>query len=425
MKPSTAMPKILVIQVAALGQSLVERFAADFARLGLHFGGLTPPLPAVTCTAQAVFRTGLAPAQTGIAGNGRFDRTTCKADFWNQSARLVQGPRIWDEFRARGGTVGVMFWQQSLGEAADLIVSPAPIHKHHGGMIQSLYTVPATLEATLTTRVGRAFNLMHYWGPLASAKAGDWICQATAAVLADADRRPDLLLTYVPNLDYVLQKHGPDSPKVAREVGKLIDQLGLLLKAARAAGYTTLVWGDYAIEPAQRVVFPNRALHAAGLFAARTVRGRLYPDLYRSRAFAMVDHQVAEVYVPEAADMEATRRVLAALPGVASVEPGAGGEFGDLRIVAEPGAWLAYPWWETPRQAPDYASHVDIHNKPGYDPAELFWGFPPPSVSQNPLRVKGTHGRTDHPACYAWSDQPEPTALSLPELASQLRARLA
>ena len=66
--------------------------------------------------------------------------------FWEQSAALVEGPRIWDDFRARGGKVGLMFWQQSMGETVDLIVTPAPIHKHSGGMIQSCYTQPARLE---------------------------------------------------------------------------------------------------------------------------------------------------------------------------------------------------------------------------------------------------------------------------------------
>ena len=41
----------------------------------------------------------------------------------------------------------MMFWQQSMGEAVDLIVTPAPIHKHSGGMIQACYTQPAELEA--------------------------------------------------------------------------------------------------------------------------------------------------------------------------------------------------------------------------------------------------------------------------------------
>jgi hypothetical protein len=231
-------------------------------------------------------------------------------------------------------------------------------------------------------------------------------------------------MTYVPNLDYVLQKHGPASPKVAAEVRKLVGQLADLLEAAREAGYTTLVWGDYAIEPCSRVVYPNRALRQAGLLATRSVRGMLYPDLYRSRAFAMVDHQVAEVYIPAEQDRETVRHVLAELPGVASVTDAPGGEFGDLRIIAEHGAWLAYPWWDERREAPEYATHVDIHNKPGYDPGELFWGFPPPSVSLKPEKVQGTHGRDDLPACYAWSDQAEPSALSLTELARQLQVRL-
>jgi predicted AlkP superfamily pyrophosphatase or phosphodiesterase len=285
--------------------------------------------------------------------------------------------------------------------------------------------VPETLEQTLIEAVGRKFNLMHYWGPLASAKAGEWICRATAAVLADPALRPDLLLTYVPNLDYVLQKHGPDSPKVAREVQKLVAQLDVLLAAAKDAGYTTLVWGDYAIEQAKQVVLPNLALHKHDLFATRTVKGMLYPDLYQSRAFAMVDHQVAEVYVPDASDREQVRQVLANLPGVASTEPGLDGEFGDLQIVAEHGAWFAYPWWTDRREAPDYATHVDIHSKPGYDPGELFSGFPPlVTVSLKPEKVQGTHGRDDLPACYAWSDQTDSAPASLPELANQLRKRL-
>ena len=32
------------------------------------------------------------------------------------------------DFRRRGKKVGLIFWQQSLGEEADVIVSPAPIH---------------------------------------------------------------------------------------------------------------------------------------------------------------------------------------------------------------------------------------------------------------------------------------------------------
>jgi hypothetical protein len=45
---------------------------------------------------------------------------------------------------------------------------------------------------------------------------------------------------------------------------------------------------------------------------------------------------------------------------------------GDLIAVSEPDAWFTYDWWLDPSRAPDYARTVDIHNKPGYDPRELF-----------------------------------------------------
>ena len=76
---------------------------------------------------------------------------------------------------------------------------------------------------------------------------------------------------------------------------------------------------------------------------------------------------------------------------------------GEILLVAKPGYWFAYPWWEQPREAPDYASHVDIHNKPGYDPCELFFGWPPPGISQDPTRIRGTHGRTGPEMEIAWT----------------------
>ena len=63
-------------------------------------------------------------------------------------------------------------------------------------------------------------------------------------------------------------------------------------------------------------------------------------------------------------------------------------------LTARKGSWCAYPWWTDAREAPDWATHIDIHNKPGYDPSELFFGgFFPPRTCQDHTRIKGTHGR--------------------------------
>ena len=99
---------------------------------------------------------------------------------------------------------------------------------------------------------------------------------------------------------------------------------------------------------------------------------------------------------------------------------------GDLLVWAEEGAWFAYPWWSKDSESPDFASHVDIHNKPGYDPCELFFGWPPMSVSRDTNRIKGIHGRTGKNRRVAWAStfslESEPTTLL--ELALSVKERL-
>ena len=52
--------------------------------------------------------------------------------------------------------------------------------------------------------------------------------------------------------------------------------------------------------------------------------------------------------------------------------PGRDESGGELVCVAEPGCWFAYHYWLDEARRPDFATCVDIHRKPGYDPAELF-----------------------------------------------------
>lgn len=426
--------KLLVVQVAALGYDFLKGEIGAQLK-DLTFRPLEPVFPAVTATAQASFRTASPPAQHGMVANGFYDRELHRVMFWEQSAALVRGPRIWESYRSKGRRVGMMFWQQSLGENVDLVLSPAPIHKHHGGMIQDCYGKPAELYSWLCSAVGREFSLAQYWGPLASAKVGDWIASAAAALLSNTELAPDLLFTYLPTLDYDLQRQGPDHDHSIRALEALVGQLKILLDDARISDYEVLVFGDYAMGPVTGdVVFPNRALLEADLMKTRRIKHMLYPDFHESRAFAVTDHEVAHVYVAESDHLEAARRCLAATEGVGRVLDRAAvrelgldhPRSGELVIVAEEGAWFAFPWWKRKREAPEYAKHVDIHNKPGYDPCELFFGRLPTQVSTDPRQIRGSHGRTGPGRAAAWAatcefgDEPK----SLVELASAVRSWL-
>ena len=393
------MKKLLLIQAAGLGYAFATRNGVREIG-GLALRPMRSVFPALTCTAQATLRTGLAPSRHGMPANGFFDVPLRKPRFWEQSAALVQGPRLWDAFRSRGGTVALAFFQQSLGETVDQLVSPAPIHTHGGGMLMSCYSRPADLAARLTRFAGRPFRLRHYWGPLASVKSSEWIAAAVAGLLAASDA-PDLCIAYLPGLDYDLQRFGPQHPKSVKALAVVRGEVERLSAAARANGYDVVAFGDYAItEVTGGAVFPNRALREAGFFEARRIGRRSYPDFYQSRAYALPDHQIAMVTCFDPDALPRVAAVLRSLDGVAQVldrEQQAAlsvdhPRTGDLLLVAQPGRWFAYPWWRDAREAPDYARHVDIHNKPGYDPCELFFGRTPLGVSLDVTRVKGTHG---------------------------------
>ncbi|HMP89893.1 MAG TPA: alkaline phosphatase family protein [Kiritimatiellia bacterium] len=391
--------KLVVLQVAALGWDFCSKHVAS-RKLPI-FQKTKSVFPAVTCTTQATMRTAAPPSMHGMIANGLFFRDLKKVMFWEQAASLVEGPRIWENIRKREhARVGMMFWQQSLGEQLDLVLSPRPIHKHGGGMIQDCHSIPESLYAEISATVRKSFNLMHYWGPLASDKSSEWIMDSFDHVMTH--ETPDLLFGYLPHLDYDLQRYGPESRHARSAASALAKMLRRFLQSCEKNNYDYVIFGDYEITPVRRgAVFPNRRLADAGLFRAREVKGMLYPDFFHYEAFAMVDHEIAHVYISDPAKIEFIRELFFGLPGVGEVwtreEAAALGldhpNSGELILQAEPGAWFAYPWWVNSSEAPDYATHIDIHNKPGFDPCELFFGWPPPSISMNTKKVDGTHGR--------------------------------
>jgi hypothetical protein len=105
-----------------------------------------------------------------------------------------------------------------------------------------------------------------------------------------------------------------------------------------------------------------------------------YLDPWASRAFAVADHQVAHVYVRDESDVAKVEALIGGVPGVAEVLDADGlrtaglnhSRSGELLAIAEPDSWFNYYYWLEDDRAPDFARTVEIHRKPGYDPAELF-----------------------------------------------------
>ncbi|MFI9006056.1 alkaline phosphatase family protein [Actinosynnema sp. NPDC053489] len=379
-------------------------------------------LPAVTCSAQSTLLTGLTPAEHGIVGNGWYFRDLGEVHLWRQHNRLVRGEKLWETARRHhpGHTAANICWWYAMGASTDVTVTPRPVYHADGRKSPDAYVRPPALHDELVAELGE-FPLFQYWGPTAALRSSEWIVGAARRVLSA--RRPDLLLVYVPHLDYDLQRFGPDAPRAARAAADVDAALAPLLADADAAGATVVALSEYGITAARRPVDVNRALRAAGLLEVYTQAGMELLDPWTSRAFAVADHQVAHVYVNDPADVPRARAVLAELPGVDVVldrEAQAGVHLdhersGELVAVAEPDAWFTYYYWTDDDRAPDFARGVEIHRKPGYDPAELF--FDPADrfvkaraglnlvrkkvglryamnvVPLDPSCVRGTHGR--------------------------------
>jgi predicted AlkP superfamily pyrophosphatase or phosphodiesterase len=373
------MQRTAVILVVGLSESLLRhapRLRAFAARNEVR--SLTPVLPAVTCSVQSSMLTGRDVAGHGIVANGWYNRDMAEVQFWKQSNRLVQGDKLWHEARRRDPsfTCAKLFWWYNMYADVDYAVTPRPIYKADGRKLPDVHTHPADLRERLQGELG-TFPLFKFWGPGADITSTTWI--AGAARLVEEWYSPSLSLVYLPHLDYPLQKLGPDDPAIPGDVAGVDAVAGDLIDQLEARGVRPIVVSEYGIERVDTPVHVNRELRRAGLLAIREEEGLEVLDAGASAAFAVADHQVAHVYVHRREDVRRVAEVCRGIAGIADVlgedemrDRGIWHErSGELLLVAAPGAWCTYYYWLDDARAPDFARTVDIHRKPGYDPAEL------------------------------------------------------
>ncbi len=379
------MHPALVILAVGLSPALVGEFTPHLKRLAARGGqrALRTVTPAVTCSVQSTLVTGLAPSGHGIVANGWYFRDLSEVWLWRQSNRLVAGEKLWETAKARDAsfTCAKMFWWYNMYASADWSATPRPMYPADGRKIPDHYAHPYALHDELDAKLG-PFPLFKFWGPLTDISSTEWIAQATLHVMRT--RNPTLTLTYLPHLDYNLQRLGPDlsHPRVQQDLKELDAVCGTLIDAAEASGRDVIVVSEYGITPVTDAVHINRALREAGLIAVRPEEhGREILDPGASAAFAVADHQIAHVYVNDRARLAEVRALLEKLDGVERVLDEAGKRelgldhprSGELVAISKAERWFSYYYWLDDRLAPDFARTVDIHRKPGYDPVELFF----------------------------------------------------
>ena len=375
------MKSLLVINVVGLTPGLIGKDTPHL--LALERAGfraaLEPVLPAVTCSAQSTLLTGRLPREHGIVGNGWYFKDLAQVWLWRQSNHLVNGAKVWERGRERDAsfTCAKVFWWYNMYSTADWSITPRPAYYADGRKAADVYSDPPDLGRVLTRKLG-PFPLFQFWGPGAGLRSSTWIAAAARHVIETCS--PTLSLVYLPHLDYGLQRYGPAGPGIPEQVRAIDDVVGGLIETAQRRDMEVIALSEYGMTSVTGSISVNRELRRAGFLQIQEALNGELLDAGASLAFAVSDHQIAHVYVKHAEDIAAVRQLLASLDGVEQVldrealaDVGLDHErSGDLVAVSARDRWFDYYYWLDDAKAPDFARTVDIHQKPGYDPLELF-----------------------------------------------------
>jgi predicted AlkP superfamily pyrophosphatase or phosphodiesterase len=110
---------------------------------------------------------------------------------------------------------------------------------------------------------------------------------------------------------------------------------------------------EYGINNVTEPIHLNRILREHDCLAIREERGLELLDAGASKAFAVSDHQIAHIYVKNSADKKEVKKILEAIPGVASVLDSKEiashhlnhERSGDFVLIADTDKWFTYYYW--------------------------------------------------------------------------------
>lgn len=276
--------------------------------------GVESVYPSVTYPNHTSIVTGVRPDRHAIVNNSVFEPPSVpQTQSWFWFASQIKSDTLWEAARRSGAKTGLVSWPVSTG-AGDWNV---PEIWKVGG---SPSDFPATLaEISRHARPAGLVEEIHRKHPdiyrNVTKDEGDDMRARWAEYLV-REKRPELTLVHLFDLDHAEHDHGPFSPEALAILEKVDGYVARILAAAEEAGTlpetAVFIVSDHGFREVSKIINPNVALARAGLIELRPEAGGAERAV-NWRAAAYPSGGACAILLRDPADRDAQARARAAL----------------------------------------------------------------------------------------------------------------
>ncbi len=261
---------------------------------GVTARGMIGVYPSITYPSHTTLVTGAMPSKHGIFGNSVFEPpigTRSGDSHW--FARDIKADALWDAAKRAGMTIGMVSFPVA-GGVGDWNV---PEIWKQGGTIEQTRAVIAenARPSGLVEEIEKQFpdiyaNVKTSEGDDARTRFAEYII---------AEKRPDIMLVHLYDLDHLQHSYGPFTPEAFTILEKTDEYVARLLAAAKRAGTldetTVFITSDHGFKAVTKQAHPGVLLRRAGLITATDEKDE------NGNERAVVSDWKAAVYVTGAA----------------------------------------------------------------------------------------------------------------------------
>lgn len=268
------------------------------AREGALAKAMTTVNPTVTWPNHTAMITGVEPAKHGVLANGSIVRTNAqppiKVEPWIEKDKMVHVPTVYDAVHKAGLTTAQVDWVAI--HKAPTITFPFPEVPDPQGRIEREMIAAGLVKMEDVQQFSKG-NIL--WRDQIWTDAGVHIIRS---------HKPNLMLFHLLSLDSGHHSYGPRTLAGQTAIAFLDQCVARLVDAIRAAGYekrsTILIASDHGFKAYTKTIQGNAMLAAAGL---------------DQKAYVLPEGGSALVYVHNAGDIPAVRKVFEGAEGVAEI----------------------------------------------------------------------------------------------------------